>query len=168
MKYSNSLKRRLSTLMIVVFLIMSLIIVAMGSDGNIMPVAFAGEFDEAMEESVQPLAASTVGSFSFSYTKGHHVDGSTNSKYYSLKKGDHIKHKVESITGATSSSKVSLSLRYKEGTNTYVVGTAKVYQTGTYEIGTLISSTKYYLYAKGGSGKGFYKRITGSGKLLCS
>ena len=63
---------------------------------------------------------------------------------------------------------MSLSLRYKEGTNTYVVGTAKVYQTGTYEIGTLISSTKCYLYAKGGSGKGFYKRITGSGKLLCS
>ena len=63
MKYSNSLKRRLSTLMIVVFLIMSLIIVAMGSDGNIMPVAFAGEFDEAMEESVQPLRHQLLAAF---------------------------------------------------------------------------------------------------------
>lgn len=158
------LLRKINSIILVAVLLLSTFIMFNKISSDIIPIAFAAEETSQIEANVETRAATVVGTFGFSYKKGYAVDGSKNGKYYSLKKGDNISLNVTSIKGATSASKVAISLRYKQSGFTYIVGTVRLYETGKYSVGQLVNTTNYYLYASGGSGN----TISGSGQVLCS
>lgn len=156
----KNITKKIST-MLTAFILLSAIGMVAGLYID-MPIAYAAE--EMSSETVETLAAATKYHFGFSYTKGNYVDGSTNSKFYSLQAGKNVRYKVATVEGATSSNQISLSLRYKDSNGkAIIVDTTKFYKAGTYNATKLVNTKKYYLYASGGGG--YY--IGADGDLEC-